>query len=728
MDIKSKPFVIAFSIVLLLTFVSNTNLLADESGKTDVNQVGSREDKLKEIDTRIKTLETERNQLLQEHPADKAAPSVREQPANGTPTAEKQTGLFEMSLEDLMGMEVTGVSKKTETLREVPMSTYVVTREELQRWGVGNTSEVLQRVPGYSFYNTDNYGQYGAIGRGLQSVWRYGFSFELMPIADFGHYEFTPHFFKSIEVARGPAGLTWGSSGEAGLLNFNIRDDLNGLETVAEAGNYNRQSYDVMYGKKLDDEGRNFFVGWHTEQQDYRVQHDAFDIPGREWKEDGLNPSQSLLAKLDYKPFKFIIFRDQPDHIAPTIWFGPPAMQQALEQRIGTDMHDEMEVLAYRLEYHLPLESDDTSFYLYHNYFKKEWNADGVAIGTFRTRSVGYSGSTKLLQDKLDLNFGGDLWGEDQVNAWCYTSTWAHDNYGVNWFDNSLPQTPHWWNSYVQGVYHLNERLSVLLGGRVDYMKSEEPRALYTGPQAGVLYNMTDALTLKYLYNDARRRPQGNEEASDVQAESLAAHEIVAVYEKAPWQFDVTLFTQRLDDQITRQNISSNFNSFINTGGLKSEGLEWSLKYTPWANDLIYWNGSLQKCQVIRGTAEDGSDVTSPHDSDNRPLFVPELTNFIGTEVKLFDKLYANVDLRAIGDIPYLTASGRNAEKDMFAFVDFTLRTKKFFHDRVSLSFVCMNLFDNRPRVPAYGEHASNANGTLEAESLRFFLQLTAYF
>ena len=140
--------------------------------------------------------------------------------------AQNETDLMQMSLDELMNIEIVGVSKKSESLKHVPMSAYVVTQDELSRWGVRNLFDIFQRVPGYSFYNTDYYGQYGAIGRGLQSVWRYGFSFELMNVVDFGHYEFTPHFFKSIEIARGPAGLTWGSGAEAGLLNFNIRDDL----------------------------------------------------------------------------------------------------------------------------------------------------------------------------------------------------------------------------------------------------------------------------------------------------------------------------------------------------------------------------------------------------------------------------------------------------------------------------------------------------------------------
>ena len=86
------------------------------------------------------------------------------------------------------------------------MSVYVVQKDELNRWGVRNLYEIFQRVPGFSFYNTDYYGQYGPIGRGMQSIWRYGVSIELMNIVDFGHLVISPHWFKNIESPAAPQG------------------------------------------------------------------------------------------------------------------------------------------------------------------------------------------------------------------------------------------------------------------------------------------------------------------------------------------------------------------------------------------------------------------------------------------------------------------------------------------------------------------------------------------
>ena len=107
-----------------------------------------------------------------------------------------------MDLEALMDIPIYSISKQEEQLSEAPMSVYQITAEELNRWGTRYLYETIGRTPGYSFYNTDYYGQYGVMARGWQSIWRFGYSIELMPILDFGHSVFPQEFFSSMEVAR----------------------------------------------------------------------------------------------------------------------------------------------------------------------------------------------------------------------------------------------------------------------------------------------------------------------------------------------------------------------------------------------------------------------------------------------------------------------------------------------------------------------------------------------
>src|SRR5688572_29574926 len=56
---------------------------------------------------------------------------------------------------------VIGVSKHQESIRTTPLATYVVSREELNRWGIQQQYEIFGRVPGFSFYDFDFFGNEG---------------------------------------------------------------------------------------------------------------------------------------------------------------------------------------------------------------------------------------------------------------------------------------------------------------------------------------------------------------------------------------------------------------------------------------------------------------------------------------------------------------------------------------------------------------------------------------
>jgi len=56
--------------------------------------------------------------------------------------------LMEMSLEDLVNIEVTSVSKKPEKLSETAAAIFVITQEEFRRSGATSIPELLRMVPG----------------------------------------------------------------------------------------------------------------------------------------------------------------------------------------------------------------------------------------------------------------------------------------------------------------------------------------------------------------------------------------------------------------------------------------------------------------------------------------------------------------------------------------------------------------------------------------------------
>src|SRR5207247_2421742 len=56
--------------------------------------------------------------------------------------------LTEASLEELMNIEVTTVSKKEQKLAQAPAAIYVITHEDIRRSGMTSLPDLLRMVPG----------------------------------------------------------------------------------------------------------------------------------------------------------------------------------------------------------------------------------------------------------------------------------------------------------------------------------------------------------------------------------------------------------------------------------------------------------------------------------------------------------------------------------------------------------------------------------------------------
>jgi len=66
-----------------------------------------------------------------------------------------QKVIMEMSVEELMGVEVTSASKKAEPIYEAPAVMVVVPKEEIEVYGDRDLLQLLQRQP--SVYTRDSY-------------------------------------------------------------------------------------------------------------------------------------------------------------------------------------------------------------------------------------------------------------------------------------------------------------------------------------------------------------------------------------------------------------------------------------------------------------------------------------------------------------------------------------------------------------------------------------------
>jgi iron complex outermembrane receptor protein len=174
--------------------------------------------------------------------------------------ASQQRDLLHLSLEELMQIKVTIVSKRPEKLSESAAATYVITQEDIRRSGATTIAEALRMAPGVQVARMTS-SQWAVSIRGFNDV----FANKLLVLVD-GRSVYTPNFsgvfwtrvdtmmedIDRIEVIRGPGATMWGSNAVNGVINVvtkSAKDTQGGLVT-ASAGNEERAAGAVRYGGK----------------------------------------------------------------------------------------------------------------------------------------------------------------------------------------------------------------------------------------------------------------------------------------------------------------------------------------------------------------------------------------------------------------------------------------------------------------------------------------------
>src|SRR4051812_8806208 len=166
-----------------------------------------------------------------------------------------------MSVEELMGFEVTSVSRHAEKLSEAASAIQVITQEDIHRSGASSPPEALRLASNLQVAQVDSH-QWAVSARGFNSTT----ADKLLVMID-GRRLYTPLFngvfwdvqnvmledVDRIEVVSGPGASLWGANAVNGVINVvtkSARETQGGLVT-GEGGSFLRGSGSVRYGDKI---------------------------------------------------------------------------------------------------------------------------------------------------------------------------------------------------------------------------------------------------------------------------------------------------------------------------------------------------------------------------------------------------------------------------------------------------------------------------------------------
>ncbi len=212
---------------------------------------------------------------------------------------QSQENLANDSLESLMNIQVTSVSKTEQKLSQTAAAVFVITQEDIARSGATNIPDLLRMVPGMDVAQI-NANTWAISARGFNAR----FSNELQVLVD-GRSVYTDSFggvfwdqldlpledIERIEVIRGPGGSIWGGNSVNGVINIITKKasatkgamvvggggtEEEGFGTLQYGGPAGKSTDYRVFAKYLNqgalpnDLGQNGGDGWHSLRGGFR--------------------------------------------------------------------------------------------------------------------------------------------------------------------------------------------------------------------------------------------------------------------------------------------------------------------------------------------------------------------------------------------------------------------------------------------------------------------------
>jgi iron complex outermembrane receptor protein len=169
-----------------------------------------------------------------------------------------------LSLEELMNIEVTSVSKKAEKLSGAASAVQVITSEDIRSSGAKTLPEALRLAPNLQVAQV-NSSQWAISARGFNNV----LANKLLVMID-GRSVYTPMYagvfwdvqnilledVDRIEVISGPGGTLWGANAVNGVINIITKSakDTKGLFVEAATGTNMPASGSLRYGGQVNND------------------------------------------------------------------------------------------------------------------------------------------------------------------------------------------------------------------------------------------------------------------------------------------------------------------------------------------------------------------------------------------------------------------------------------------------------------------------------------------
>lgn len=614
--------------------------------------------------------------------------------------------LIELSIEQLLNIEVYSASKFVQKTTEAPASVTIITAVDIKNYGYRTLADILGSVRGLFVTYDRNYHYVGVRGfnrpgdynsRILLLVDGYRVNEPIFDTALIGTEFFLDiDLIDRVEVVRGPGSSIYGSNALFGVVNVITKrgKDFNGAEISGEAASYSTGKGRLAYGKQYENGADLLLSATYSDSKGQNLFIPEFDAPatnnGVAQNMDG-DTAKRIFAKLASGSYSVTAAYSERIKKIPTAPYG------GVFNDARTQSTDSQAVLD--LDYYGQLgggQNLSASLYYGGYFYHGLYPYDAPPVTVNKDDAMGEWWGAEA---KVDGHYGKHR----LVTGVEYQDNFRQDqlNYDVNptvvYLDDKRNSERR--ALYVQDEFTLRKWLLVSAGARYDDYSTVGGTL---NPRFGLIYSPRESTSLKLLYGTAFRAPNDYElyyadgatakANPNLKPEQIATYEIVAEHEKRQ-NFHLTA-------SIYRNNIHNLINQVIdptdgllvfgNIGKVMSQGVEFEAERA-WSDDRRF--RASYAWQTTRDHATNAELENSPH----------HLAKLNYSAAVAGEALRAGAELQFTGSRKTLAGGSTGG----YAIANLTLSSRKLAHG-LELSASLYNLFDKRYADPGRPEHVQD--------------------
>lgn len=366
--------------------------------------------------------------------------------------------LKQLTLEELMGIEVMSVSRRLEKLSESPSAIQVISDGEINRFGASNIPEALY-LAGNLQVAQKNAHSWGISARGFNTE----LSNKLLVLMD-GRTIYTPLYsgvfwdrqdylledIQQIEVVSGPGGTLWGVNAVNGVINITSKEasQTQGLYLKAAAGNELQTQIAGRYGSSIGPNTHYRVYGQYSKR-------DAMTYPDSTDAKDGWSMAQGGF-RVDSKPTDRSVVTVQGD---------------VYRNEAGLDFGERSDVWGANLLGRWSYTFQDSSSFKIQSYYDRTvldlptdaWVVNGTELAPEGTFKDDLTTVDVDIQHQFELGINHIVWGV----TYRHTNDRVDNSPALGLVPDDLKQDLY--SIFLQDELHLLKKLSLILGTKLEH-------------------------------------------------------------------------------------------------------------------------------------------------------------------------------------------------------------------------------------------------------------------